>query len=146
MMPLTNFGAILNFAETLEKDDRQFYRQACEHPAAGTCGELLADLAAEGKKSIALVQRTRRENVTEMILEPIQDFKRDSYQVTVNNLADMEQASALLEAADLLERRALGYYTDAAEKIRALPEVARALKSLAKKRSKRIARIERLIA
>ncbi len=142
-MPLTNFGAILNFAETLEKDDQQFYRQACEHPAAGTLGDLLADLAAEGKKNIALVQRTRRENVTEMILEPIQDFRRDSYQVSVDNLADIEQASALLEAAAALEHRALRYYMDAAEKIRALPEVARALKTLAKKRTKRIVRIER---
>ena len=144
-MPLTNFGAILNFAETLERDDQQFYRQACEHPAAGTHGDLLADLAAEGKKNIALVQRTRRENVTEMILEPIQDFKRDSYQVAVDNLADMNQASALLAAADKRERRALRYYTDAAEKIRALPEVARALKTLAKKRTKRMARIEPFI-
>jgi hypothetical protein len=91
-----------------------------------------------------LVQRTRRENVTEMILEPIQDFKRDSYQVSVDNLADIDHASALLAAAAALEHRALRYYTDAAEKIRALPEVARALKTLAKKRTKRIAHIERI--
>ena len=58
---------------------------------------------------------------------------------------EMTRASrALLAAAATLERRALRYYTDAAEKIRALPEVARALKTLAKKRAKRIAHIERI--
>ena len=31
-MPLTNFGAILNFAEQLEKQDLEFYQSAAENP------------------------------------------------------------------------------------------------------------------
>lgn len=139
-MPLTNFGAVLNFAETIEREDMDFYRHAVQDPHVGPRADLFASLAGEGKKHVALVQRTRRENVTEMILEPIQGLSRDSYQMALDDLAMMDEP-AILEAALALENRAIRYYNDAAEKIRALPEVARALKTLAKKRDKRIARL-----
>ncbi len=144
-MPLTNFGAILNFAETVEQDDMDFYRKVSS-TAAGEPYRLLFEMfAKEGKKNIALVQRTRRENVTEMILEPIRDFVRDSYQLRVDD-ADGLDSTAILAAAVTLENRAIRYYSDAAEKIRALPEVSRALKSLAKKRTQRLGQIENLSA
>ena len=144
-MPLTNFGAILNFAETVEQDDMVFYRQASENPTAGPHQELFETFAKEGKKHLSLVQRTRRENVTEMILEPIRDFVRDSYQLRVEN-ADGLDSPAILTAAVAMERRAIRYYSDAAEKIRALPEVSRALKTLAKKRAQRLGQVENLNA
>lgn len=136
-MPLTNFGAILNFAEVLEREDMEFYGQAASAAGSTALGELFASLAKENKKNLALVQRTRRENVTEMILEPIRDFNRTPYQIGFEDLSRLESAAAIL-----LENRAIRYYRDAAEKIRALPEVARALKTLAKKRGRRLERIE----
>lgn len=142
-MPLINFGAILNFAEKVEQDDMVFYRQASNNPAAGPHQELLETFAREGKKHISLVQRTRRENVTEMILEPIRDFVRDSYQLRVENTDGLD-STAILTAAVALENRAIRYYSDAAEKIRALPEVSRALKTLAKKHTKRLAQVENI--
>ncbi len=142
-MPLTNFGAILNFAEKVEQDDMEFYRQASSATAAESHRLLFEMLAREGKKNLSLVQRTRRENVTEMILEPIRDFVRDSYQDAVADAKGMDLA-AILAAAVSLENRAIRYYTDAAEKIRALPEVSRALKTLAKKRTQRLGQIENL--
>lgn len=140
-MPLTNFGAILNFAESIEKEDTAFYQVACS-TAEADCKEMFDRLTQEGKKHIAIIQRTRRENVTEMILEPIQDFERASYQL---NIVDMEakNTQALVAAAISLEERAVRYYTDAGVKMRALPEVARALKTLAKKRMKRLQQLER---
>ena len=142
-MPLTNFGAILNFAEKVEQEDMEFYRKASSTAAAEPFRLLFEMLAGEGKKNLSLVQRTRRENVTEMILEPIRDFVRDSYQQSVADAQGMDRA-AILAVALSLENRAIRYYTDAAEKIRALPEVSRALKSLAKKRTKRLGQIENL--
>ena len=144
-MPLTNFGAILNFAEKVEQTDMDFYRQASEKTAAAPHQELLGSFARESKKHISLIQRTRRENVTEMILEPIRDFVRDSYQLTVDDAGAMD-GPAILAAAVKLERRAIDYYSDAAEKIRALPEVSRALKTLAKKRTQRLGQVENLNA
>lgn len=140
-MPLTNFGAILNFAENLEKDDRDFYQQAAQNPSAESHREVFEAFAREGKKLVSLVQRTRRENVTEMILEPIRDFVRDSYQTTAK-YEDGADLAAIMETAVSLENRAIRYYSDAAEKIRALPEVSRALKTLAKKRNKRLGQLQ----
>jgi len=144
-MPLTNFGAILNFAEKVEQTDMEFYRKASSTVAAEPYRLLFDMFVREGKKHISLIQRTRRENVTEMILEPIRDFVRDGYQLRVEN-ADGLDGTAILTAAVALENRAIRYYGDAAEKIRALPEVSRALKTLAKKRTKRFGQIESLSA
>ena len=142
-MPLTNFGAILNFAEKVEQEDMEFYRKVSSTAAAEPYRLLFDMFVGEGKKHISLVQRTRRENVTEMILEPIRDFVRDSYQLTVDDAGAMD-STAILTAAVALENRAIRYYSDAAEKIRALPEVSRALKTLAKKRTQRLGQIENL--
>lgn len=142
-MPLTNFGAILNFAEAVEKDDMEFYRKAAMTAAAAPYRILFEMFAGEGKKHVSLVQRTRRENVTEMILEPIRNFARDSYQESVGEVDEMDLAE-VLAAANAIENRAIRYYGDAAEKIRALPEVSRALKTLAKKRTQRIGQLQNL--
>lgn len=141
IMPLTNFGAILNFAEKVEKGDLEFYRQASQNPATGPHQELFETFVKESKKHVSLVQRTRRENVTEMILEPVRDFVRDGYQLNVED-ADGMEISAMLAGAIAIENRAIRYYSDAAHKIRALPEVSRALKTLAKKHTKRLVKIE----
>ena len=78
-----------------------------------------------------------------MILEPIRGFVRDSYRQSAADAQGMDLA-AILAAAVSLENRAIRYYTDAAEKIRALPEVSRALKTLAKKRTHRLGQVETL--
>ena len=142
-MPLTNFGAILNFAETVEKEDLSFYNRAAALEAAESYRILLEMFAKEGKKNLSLVQRTRRENVTEMILEPIRDFQRGSYEIDAPDTAAVDLAG-LLDAAMSIENRAIRYYAEAAGKIRALPEVSRTLKTLAKKRSKRLEQLQRL--
>jgi rubrerythrin len=144
-MPLTNFGAILNFAETVEREDMEFYRQASSIESVAPYRVLFEMFVGEGKKNISLVQRTRRENVTEMILEPIRDFVREGYLEAVGEAQSMD-LTGILAAADMLENRAIRYYKDAAEKIHALPEVSRALKTLAKKRTKRIAQLQNLSA
>jgi len=142
-MPLTNFGAILNFAETLEREDTEFYRDAEAADVAESYRILFEMFVREGKKNLSLVQRTRRENVTEMILEPIRDLTRARYQKPMPDAGSLD-LKRMLAAAMALEERAVRYYNDAGKKIRALPEVSRTLKTLAKKRSQRIAQMQRL--
>ena len=132
-MPLENFGSILNFAEKLESQDREFYTSVAANPACSEHKEVFDQLAADANKNLKNVKRTRRENVTEMILEPIKDFVRAPY-CEACEAADTMNATEALETARRLEERARRYYLEAAEKIKALPEVARALKTLAKKR------------
>ncbi len=142
-MPLKNFGAILNFAAELEAADEGFYRKAAANNAAGEYKTVLEELAAEKKKNEKLMLRTCRESVCEMILEPIVDFTRAPF------LSDREDAEnmnrdLLLKSALRLESKAEQFYAEAAEKIRALPEVSRALARTGSRRAADKKRLEEL--
>jgi rubrerythrin len=139
-MPLENFGSILNFAEELESQDQGFYEAAARNPAAGALAAPFSALALEAGKNVKTVQRVRRENVTEMILEPVKDFTRAPFCEACEGAAVMT-AAELIDTAKKLEARAERYYAEAAEKIKAQPEVARALKSLGKIRKARAAKL-----
>jgi rubrerythrin len=132
-MPLINFGSILNFAEELEQGDHDFYSTLIQNPECIRDKEIYDTFSTDAKKNVKTVQRTRRENVTEMILEPIVDFTRAPYTIEYGK-AETLNVDEAMELASKLEERAKRYYTEAAEKIKALPEVARILKLLAKKR------------
>lgn len=142
-MPLQNFGSILNFAEELERQDGQFYEMAAGNPACGAYKALFSELGAEAGRSVQTVLRIRREYVTEMILEPIRDFTRGSFCEACEGAA-VQTAAEVLATARRLETRAERYYTEAAEKIQALTEVARALKNLGKIRKARLTKLSRL--
>jgi len=131
-MPLTNFGSILNFAEALEKEDAAFYADVSQNPACAEHQGMFAQFAKDGKKNVKIAQRTRRENVTEMILEPIKDFARTPFMIVRGDGSAMDAAEALATARRL-EERAENYYKEAAEKIKTQPEVSRALKTMGKK-------------
>ena len=141
-MPLENFGSILNFAEELETQDQEFYEALAGNPACSEYKQMFEQFAADAKKNVKTAQRTRRENVTEMILEPIKDFVRAPFCEECQAASDMTVEDALA-TANRLEDRAKRYYTEAAAKIKALPEVARALKLIGKKHN---AHLERLAA
>ncbi|CAG0959228.1 hypothetical protein ANRL2_00717 [Anaerolineae bacterium] len=142
-MPLQNFGSILNFAEELESQDRQFYEAAAGNAACAAHKALFAELAAEAGRSVQTVQRIRREYVTEMILEPVRDFTRASFCEACAGAA-VQSAAEVLATARRLESRAERYYAEAAEKIKALTEVARALRTLGKNRNARSAKLSSL--
>ena len=139
-MPLENFGSILNFAEELELQDLGFYKILVDNPTCAGHKPMFEAFAATIDKNIKSVQRTRRENVTEMILEPIKDFIRAPFCEECVGADKMDAAEAL-DAARRLEERAVRYYTEAAVKIKAQPEVARALKLIGKKHSAHLAQL-----
>jgi hypothetical protein len=142
-MPLENFGSILNFAEELEQQDEAFFTAAAGNPACAEQKSLFEQFAADAKKNLKNIQRTRRENVTEMILEPIKDFVRAPFCEECEGAATMS-AAEVIDAAKKLEDRANRYYTEAAAKIKALPEVARALKIIGKKHTAHLQRLAEL--
>ncbi len=142
-MPLENFGSILNFAENLECQDQEFYEKVAVNPACADYKSAFEELAADVRKNIKTVQRARRENVTEMILEPIKDFMRARFCEACQGAESMS-ATEVLETAHRLETRAENYYNEASEKIKALPEVARTLKRLGKKRKAHLVKLTTL--
>ena len=133
-MPLTTFGAVLSFAEEIESRDRDFYLALAENPHCAEHRELLLRFAGEAAKRVKTAQRIRRENVTEMILEPIRDFERRPFIVGCGDPATLNAADAI-ESCRVLEARAVRYYREAAAKMAALPEAARGLRQLGAKRT-----------
>ena len=131
-MELKNFGSILNFAAELEAGDGGFYQCAAQNPACQSCKDLFEGLSKEHKQNEQRILRVRRENVTEMILEPIKDFTRFPFALECSGAERMDLAG-VLETAQKIETRSEHYYREAAEKLKALPEVTGELKRIGKK-------------
>ncbi len=142
-MPLISFGSILSFAEELEKQAEVFYAAAIANPAFVEHKALFDQFLKETRKNIKNVQRTRRENVTEMILEPIKDFTRAPFCEEVDP-AEAKTSAEILDAARCLEKRTESYYTEASVKIKALSEVSRALKMIGKKHTAHLKKLDTL--
>jgi hypothetical protein len=107
MASLNTFGAILAYAIALETQLRDYYQ------AAGN-----STRAAEADKRRANLERVRRENVTEIKLEPIEGLDEGNYAL---DFADTSSAGQ-----QVIERTAAGFYTDVAPKIN-VREAQRAL-------------------
>lgn len=131
-MPLNNFGSICNFGEAMESLIQAFYEGAAANPACTRLADQYHRYARDSRKHIQTLQRTRRENVTEMMLEPIHDFYRAPFVIETTDPGE-RPADAVLADARRLEETAAAFYASAMEKIRSLPEVARALKTIGKK-------------
>lgn len=142
-MPLTSFGSILTFAEEIETQDMAFYSAAGGNPECAEFLSLIEQFSKECKKNIAIIQRTRRENVTEMILEPISDFVRTPFCLQEQDGSGLN-SSGVLEVLKTIEQRSIDYYTQASVKMKALPEVSNALKLLAKKHTARLKKIDNI--
>lgn len=136
-MPLTNFGAVLTFAEAMEKDDAAFYTTLAGC-AGAEAAPLYEKLAAEAQKNAKMLARSRRENVTEMILEPIEGLYSKDFSLDVCDPSAAGQEAAR-KTAEELETRARDFYETASGHFSAQPEVGRVLKRMAKKRAERLA-------
>jgi rubrerythrin len=143
MTMLESFGAILTFSAELEAEDRAFYESAAENPACSGEKALFESFSRESAKNEKTALRVRRENVTEMILEPIKDFTSEAFESDRSRAGEGDRPDVIAQARDL-ETKALSFYQEASDRIKALPEVSRALKSLAKKRKARIGKLDDL--
>lgn len=112
MSSLNTFGAILTYAIELETRLRDYYQ------AAG-----VSDRAADADKRRSNLERVRRENVTEIKLEPIEGLDEADYAL---NLGD---TSAAGQAA--IEATAARFFSDVAPKIN-VREAQRALERCAR--------------
>lgn len=107
MASLNTFGAILTYAIELETRLRDYYQ-----------GIGNSTRAAEADKRRSNLERVRRENVTEIKLEPIEGLDEANY---VLNLGDASTAGQ-----KTIESIAARFYTDVAPKIN-VREAQRAL-------------------
>ncbi|MDX2138734.1 MAG: hypothetical protein SF123_11625 [Chloroflexota bacterium] len=112
MSSLNTFGAIMTFAIELETRLRDYYQ------AAGDSAR-----AADADKRRTNLERVRRENVTEIKLEPIEGLDEAHYALTLTD------TSAAGKAA--IEQTAARFYADTAPKIN-VREAQRALERCGK--------------
>ena len=79
MANLSTFGAVMSFAIQLESESEAFYTEAEASVSDETLRERCQQMARAAAKNVRALEQARRENVAEMILEPITDFESDDY-------------------------------------------------------------------
>jgi hypothetical protein len=130
----------MKFALEIEGNVTEFYKEVGEQAKDDALRGLLGDLTARGQKRIKTLERVRRENVTEMILEPIEGLDSDSFaiEIEVNQGVDDATIKTLVSS---IESTLQEFYTAAAKKIDFLPEAEYAFELLAEKNEETIKKL-----
>jgi len=141
-MSLTTFGAMMGFAAEMAGRGEELYRTLSERAQDPELKGLFRTLAGEEGKNHALMVRARRENVTEMILEPVAELRPEAYEVNLE-VSKLTEDVSLLKAALMIEEREMRFFQDAASKV-PLPEVARIFRKAALKKEENLRRLQGL--
>ena len=141
-MALTTFGAIMGFAAEIVGQTEETYGTLIQKAKDSALKETLQFLLVEGKKNRSLMEKTRRENVTEMILEPISGLRQEDYGVGLTIQDQMGDAD-VLKTALVLEEREKKFFQDASLKV-SLPEVARIFRKIVQKKEDNISKLQSL--
>jgi rubrerythrin len=128
-MKLGTAGAVLAFAIDLEARSAEFYQEAASLTKDPACSELFLSLAEAKRERKRLLERSRREYVNEILLEPI-DGLEASPQLAQTGLTSEKDPGTARQVAQELEVNSRTLYLEAAGLI-ALPQIARVLKKLA---------------
>lgn len=129
-MDLGTFGAIMKFALEVEHEVTSFYESASEYVKDKNLSGLFSNLSIRGQKRVKTLERVRRENVTEMILEPIIGLNSDTYILDTTIPEDSNDKTVQKIAVDI-EKNLNEFYNQAAAKIDFLSEVAYSFELLA---------------
>jgi len=143
-MTLSTFGAIMGFAAEMVGRTKVTFEALAEKAKDPELKRTLQEFAAEEGKMHALMERTRREHVTEMILEPITGLYKKEYDVDLKH-ADQKDDADVLRVASALQQREERFFQDAAAKV-PLPEVARIFRKMSKKKEENRGRLQTLRA
>jgi hypothetical protein len=141
-MALTTFGAIMGFAAKLAKEKEELYKSLSQKTKDTALMEILEVLSGEEGKNYALMMRARRENVTEMILEPVTGLYEQDYDVDLKGTEPTEDGG-ILKTALMLEKLGKKFFQDASSQV-PLPEVARIFRRVAQKKEDNLAKLQDL--
>ncbi len=136
-MELGTFGVILKFAMEVEQEAINFYESTISEVKDEELLGKFQDLQKRGLKRLKTLERVRRENVTEMILEPIIGFDSENYKPATEIPTGAEER-IVQELAVSIEKTLLEFYTQAAVKVDFLSEVAYSFELLAEANEKAI--------
>ncbi len=141
-MTLTTFGAITGFAAEMADKAEEIFKTLASKAKAQGLVDVLQGLAEEETKSRALMIKTRRENVTEMILEPVAGLQQEDYEIDLR-WPELTEDADFLKAALMVEERQRRFFRDVSSKV-PLPEVARIFRKVAQKKEENLTRLQSL--
>lgn len=139
-MQLGTFGAILKYATDIEEGAATYY-DSLAALASGDVKAAASEMAAASRKNKQILERTRRMEMQEMILEAISGLDTVNYDAAFSAPYDLK--AGIAHALDI-EGKAASFYTDSASKLGFLDNVKRALEKLGKDRGARSARLRSL--
>jgi hypothetical protein len=137
-MDLGTTGAILTFALELEKDIGAFYSESVPEANDASLKQAFEEIQRTQRKRERLLSRFRRENVTEMILEPIHGFESEAFEIAISSDIDRDD-SFLKDSAIKIEETLQSFFSKASEKTTFLPEVSDEFKRISDKAGKHAA-------
>lgn len=132
----------MKFAADLFHQAADFYRSALPKAQDSGLKEALSGLLEQAGKYEALMERIRRENVTEMILEPVTGLSPDDYLAEARPREDAGD-EGLIRATLALETAQQMFFERASARV-ALPEAARAFRKIAEKNKASLDRLKAL--
>lgn len=110
----TTFGSVIRFALELEKGAAGVYEELAGEPSVAAAAEMFKALSDAHKKRGNLLEQTRQQKLNEMILEPIQDMKRENYLIDVKTPKGVDVKAAARFAAKIEETSAR-FYADSSK-------------------------------
>jgi len=140
-LELRTFGAVLRFALELEAGATVFYKSALGHATNPKLKQLSEALIERGEKRVQLLMRLRRENTTEMLLEPIAGLDNEKFRPQTGLPRGADDAG-LTKLASAMETKLQAFYTAAAEKVSFLSEAADAFERLAEENTENARRLQ----
>jgi hypothetical protein len=141
-MTLGTFGAIMGFAAQIVGQTEESYKTSVQKAKGQTLREALQGLLQEEGKNRSLMEQIRRENVTEMILEPVTGLNQEDYEMNVK-VQEGAQDADILKMVISLEAREKKFFQDASAKV-PLPEVSRTFRKIAQRKEKNILKLNSL--
>jgi hypothetical protein len=139
-MALSTFGAIMGFASEIVGRARDHYQVAVEKAKDAVLKDTLKALLEEERKNYVLMEQTRRENVTEMILEPITGLYQEDYEIDLK-FSDHANDADLLKMALAHEEKEKKFFDDSSAKV-PLPEVGRIFRRIAQRKEKNLSKLK----
>lgn len=137
-MQLGTFGAILKYAIEIEGSASSFYDQLAKvAPEAAKAN--ISEMANASRRNKQTLEKTRRMEMQEMILEAITGIDTSNYDVKLEAASAFEAGVA---QAQEMERRASAFYADASKKLGFLPNAGRTMEKTGKERAARIEKIK----
>jgi rubrerythrin len=141
-MALSTFGAIMGFSAEMVQQTETFYKMMVQKAKDPILSEALQVLLEEEGRNYSLMEKTRRENVTEMILEPIAGLHQGDYEIEVKGM-DQTKDVDLLKIALILEERERRFFSEVSDKV-PLPEVGRIFRKIAQKKERSLSKLKTL--